>query len=219
LPAQQNIKDQASSQLRAKYFECLHEICTKYRPSQLFGAFTSVPFLEDILRLTLVADWASRRKAHEILHLLLDKYQLLDKIKGFKPNLFNELLSSSSGTIAVVKRSTASASKSSNSVCTLGEKHRGSSVSVASSSGGGGKGLLTRNQTYLSSLELSESKMVASREDIQFMRKYGRRLLAHLNENLFLSNNRRENYESIFLTSCLFLIGGLIGAFEILILR
>lgn len=39
------------------------------------------------------------------------------------------------------------------------------------------------------------------------MRKNGRILLAHLNENLFLSNNRRENYESIFLTTCLFLIG------------
>lgn len=81
-------KDQLSSQLRAKYFECLHEICNKYRPSQLFSAFTSGQFLDDILRLTLVSDWASRRKAHEILQLLLDKYQLLDKIRILKPSLF-----------------------------------------------------------------------------------------------------------------------------------
>lgn len=80
-----NSKD---SQLRAKYFECLHEICTKYRPSQLFSAFTSTQFFDDILRLTLVNDWASRRKAHEVLQLLLDKYQMLDKIRIIKPNLF-----------------------------------------------------------------------------------------------------------------------------------
>ncbi len=200
-PTQQNAKDQACSQLRSKYFECLHEICTKYRPTQLFGAFTSVPFLEDILRLTLVADWASRRKAHEVLHLLLDKYQLLDKIKDFKPDLFNQLLSSSSGTIAVVKKNLMN--KSSNS---LYMKQEISQSNTSLKSGVDAKGL-TRNQTYLSRLELSENKMMSSREDVQFMRKYGRRLLAHLNENLFLTNNRRENYESIFLTSCLFIIG------------
>ena len=85
----------AKDQLRTKYFECLHEICTKYKPSQLFSAFTSGQFLEDILRLTLVADWSSRRKAHDILHLLLDKYQFLDKIKQFKPNLFEYTSASS----------------------------------------------------------------------------------------------------------------------------
>ncbi len=52
---------------------------------------------------------------------------------------------------------------------------------------------------------MSETKL--SKEDVQFMRKYGRIFLAHLNENLFLGNNRRENYESIFMTTCLFLIG------------
>lgn len=82
-------KDQLNSQLRAKYFECLHEICTKYRPSQLFSAFTSGQFVDDILRLTLVNDWASRRKAHEVLQLLLDKYQMLDKIRLIKPTLFS----------------------------------------------------------------------------------------------------------------------------------
>ena len=86
------IKDQQ----RAKYFECLHEICTKYKPTQLFSAFTSGQFLEDILKLTLVSDWSSRRKAHDILHLLLDKYQLLGKIRAFKPNLFAFGSSSSS---------------------------------------------------------------------------------------------------------------------------
>jgi hypothetical protein len=65
----------------------------------------------------------------------------------------------------------------------------------------------TRNHTYLSQLDLSEVQLSSSREDIQFMRKNGRVLLAHLNENLFLANNRRENYESLFLTTCLFLIG------------
>jgi hypothetical protein len=80
-----NSKEQ---QLRSKYFECLYEICTRYRPSQLFSAFTSGQFLDDILRLTLVNDWASRLKAHEILHLLLDKYRLLDKIRAIKPSLF-----------------------------------------------------------------------------------------------------------------------------------
>jgi hypothetical protein len=108
-PSQQNSKDQQNNQLRTKYFECLHEICTKYRPSQLFGAFTSVPFLEDILRLTLVSDWASRRKAHEILHLLLDKNQLLGRIKSLKPNLFNELLTSATVvTIRSLSKSTTS---------------------------------------------------------------------------------------------------------------
>ncbi len=86
-----SIKEQLSTQLRAKYFECLHEICTKYRPTQLFSAFSSVPFLEDILRLTLVADWASRRKAHEIIHYLLDKYQIIVKIKQLKPGLFSPI--------------------------------------------------------------------------------------------------------------------------------
>lgn len=49
--------------------------------------------------------------------------------------------------------------------------------------------------------------MNTSREDIHFMRKNGRAFLAHVNEGLFLANNRRENFESIYLTVCLFLIG------------
>lgn len=39
------------------------------------------------------------------------------------------------------------------------------------------------------------------------MRKNGRAFLAHLNESLFLMNNRRENFESIYVTAGLFLIG------------
>lgn len=86
---QMNAKDQLNAQLRSKYFECLHEICAQYKPSQLFSAFTSGQFLDDILRLTLVNDWASRRKAHEILHQLLDKYQMLEKIRSIKPSMFS----------------------------------------------------------------------------------------------------------------------------------
>ena len=66
---------------------------------------------------------------------------------------------------------------------------------------------ITRNQTYLSQLELDDAHLSTSKEDMHFMRKYGLVFLAHLNENLFLANNRRENYESIYLTTCLFLIG------------
>jgi len=207
--AQQNVKEQLNSQLRAKYFECLYEICTKYRPTQLFSAFTSVPFIEDILRLTLVNDWASRRKAHEILHHLLDKYQLLGKIKCFKPNLFNELTSSSSG-IVIVKRDPLS--KSTSSFVKMGKtesndtlNHLDAHQTKASSTSSLNK--TSRNQTYLSQLDLSDTTLTSSKEDVQFMRKYGRIFLAHLNENLFLANNRRENYESIYLTTCLFLIG------------
>lgn len=98
-----NSKDQLNSQLRAKYFECLHEICTKYRPSQLFSAFTSGQFVDDILRLTLVNDWASRRKAHEILQLLLDKYQMLDKVHIIKPSIFSGEFSKSDGDTRIAR--------------------------------------------------------------------------------------------------------------------
>ena len=84
---QPSAKDQFNLQLRVKYFECLLEICTKYRPTQLFGAFTGSQFLEDILKLTLVADWSSRRRAHHILHQLMDKHRLVDKIRRLKPSL------------------------------------------------------------------------------------------------------------------------------------
>ena len=203
--SQQIVKDQQQNNLRAKYFECLHEICTKFRPTQLFSAFTSVPFLENILHLTLVADWASRRRAHEILHHLLDKYQILSKIKTLKPNLFSELLHSSSGIVTIKNdKSMASLHKlneksTSNVSLQKGNKETGSNVSINSSTP------VTRNQTYLSQLDLSDTK--SCKEDLHFMRKYGRILLAHLNENLFLSNNRRENFESIYLTTCLFIIG------------
>ena len=48
------------------------------------------------------------------------------------------------------------------------------------------------------------------------MRKHGAAFLAHLNESLFLANNRRENYESLYLTTAYFLIG-LFGEKEFLV--
>ena len=80
-------------------------------------------------------------------------------------------------------------------------------TSLTSPKKGGAAIKVTRNQTYLSQLELNESNLSTSKEDMHFMRKYGTIFLAHLNENLFLANNRRENYESIYLTAGLFLIG------------
>lgn len=180
---QLNSKDQLNSQIRARYFECLHEICTRYKPSQLFSAFTSGQFLDDILKLTLVNDWVSRRKAHEILHLLLDKYQILEKIKRIKPALFSTPEFSTSSYSLKSESADKEATKSANTY------------------------QLTRNQSYLSQLELDDLRLDISREDIHFMRKNGRTFLAHLNENIFLSNNRRENYESVYITVCLFLIG------------
>jgi hypothetical protein len=182
---QQNAKDQLNTQLRGKYFECLYEISTKYRPSQLFSAFTNGSFLEDILRLTLVADWASSRKAHEIIQHLLDKNQLLSRIKKLKPSFFNDY----SKTFVYGSESTSS--------------FKTAATTAASAA--------TNQQmkTFLSQLNLNETtnKLEISREDIQFMRKNGRMLLGHLNENLFLLNNRRENFESIYITTCLIIFG------------
>lgn len=67
-------------------FECLYKICSHYKPSQLFS---SRQFLDDILGLTIVNDWKSRLIAYKILHLLLDKHQLLDKVK--KRSLFSSV--------------------------------------------------------------------------------------------------------------------------------
>lgn len=210
----------------------MHEICQKYKPTQLFSAFTSGQFLEDILKLTLVSDWNSRRKAHDILHLLLDKYQLLNKIKNFKPNLFAFASSSSmtdsasiSSTSAIVRiKDSHKLTKSASSNVGLSAKAVSSSslnkqqqqkpsqidetsVSRPTTLNGQSNLKITRNQTYLSQLELNESNLSTSKEDIHFMRKYGAVFLAHLNENLFLANNRRENFESIYLTVGFFLIG------------
>jgi len=227
-------------QQRAKYFECLHEMCQKYKPTQLFSAFTSGQFLEDILKLTLVSDWNSRRKAHDILHLLLDKYQFLNKIKSFKPNLFafaSSVVStdrdsasiSSTSAIVRIKENASKLNKSTSSNTSLYNKsttnaasssslnkqqNKPSNIPVSSSEMTRPNALtsqknlrITRNQTYLSQLELNESNLSTSKEDMHFMRKYGGVFLAHLNENLFLANNRRENYESIYLTVGFFLIG------------
>jgi hypothetical protein len=200
-------------QQRVKYFECLHEICTKYKPTQQFSAFTSGQFLEDILRLTLVSDWASRRKAHEILHLLLDKYQFLTKIKILKPNLFTFVLSKSSSSMSKSPSNTSIVRIKDNTQINKSESTNSNffnKYSTSNNSIGDTKKVnlkVTRNQTYLSQLELNESKLSTSKEDMAFMRKYGGVFLAHLNENIFLANNRRENYESIYLTTGLFLIG------------
>jgi hypothetical protein len=44
-------REQLQFQQRTKYFDCLHEICSKYNPVQCFSAFnSSSQFLEDILR-------------------------------------------------------------------------------------------------------------------------------------------------------------------------
>ena len=200
----------------------------------MFSAFTSGQFLEDILKLTLVSDWNSRRKAHDILHLLLDKYQLLSKIKTFKPNLFAFASSSNSDSTSIssasavvrIKENGYKMNKSTSSNVSIYNK---SSTNAASSSSLNKQQQqqqplkssqtdesiisrpknfkITRNQTYLSQLELNESNLSTSKEDMHFMRKYGGVFLAHLNENLFLANNRRENFESIYLTVGFFLIG------------
>ncbi len=48
---QQTQREQLQFQQRTKYFDCLHEICSKYNPVQCFSTFTSSSqFLEDILR-------------------------------------------------------------------------------------------------------------------------------------------------------------------------
>ena len=196
-------KDQLNSQLRSKYFECLIEICTKYKPTQLFSAFSGSQFLEDILKLTLVNDWSSRRKAHEILHQLLDRYQIMNKIKRLKPNLFldSSLLMNNVVTIK---------SEMNKSVSSIVINHSKKSDDLVKSSNLSLDKIAVQksiNKTYLSQLNLNEKNLRSSKEDIHFMRKYGRTFLAYLNEGLFLSNNRRENFESIYLTTCLFIIG------------
>jgi hypothetical protein len=210
-------REQLQFQLRTRYFDCLHEICSKYKPAQCFSAFNiGSQFLEDILRLTLVSDWSLRRKAHETLQQLMDKHQLLAKIRRLKPGLFvssspsaSNLPAASSGIVTVNNKSSSSLSEHVNkSGSSVSLNHNGESATPASAK----KSLATRNQTYLSQLDLSELTKFSSgqsmlREDTQFMRKYGRIFLAHLNETLFLANNRRENFETIYLTASLFLVG------------
>jgi hypothetical protein len=211
--AHQNAKDLLNTQLRAKYFECLHEICAKYRPQQLFSAFTSISFLEDILRLTLVADWASSRKAHEIIQLLLDKYQTMSKIKKLKPSIFNDFLAKTITTINNKLNKSSNSNLYHKNVPNASNTSLHKVINEAQESQSSVKSSLTslpkqtRNQSFLSQLDLSDSKFMISREDIQFMRKYGRILLGHLNESLFLLNNRRENFESIYITTTLIVIG------------
>lgn len=200
-----SVKDQLNCQLRSKYFECLIEICMKYKPTQLFSAFSGSQFLEDILKLTLVNDWSSRRKAHEILHQLLDKYQIISKIRQLKPNLF--LLDSHSNVVTIksdLKKSVSSIPKANESRTNL----KGSTSSLTTSATKQPATTTSKSQTYLGELNLSEKgRHLIPKEDIHFMRRYGRTFMAYLNESLFLVNNRRENFESIYLTTCLFLIG------------
>ena len=169
---------------RAKYYECLYEICTKYRPVQLFGAFGSQQFLDDSLKLILVSDYASRKKANEILQLLIDKYKMLDRIQLLKPIVYKVPL--------LVKASTLSLSESNASL---------NNNRLAN-------GRLSRNQTFLSQISLDDkTKFWSSRDDTMFMRKYGRAILSHFTEYLFIGNNRRDNYESAFITMYLLVIG------------
>ena len=212
---QLNNRELLQIQLRGKYFECLHEICSKYNPAQCFGAFSgSNQFLEDMLRLTWVSDWSSRRKAHEILQQLLDKYQLLPKIRALKPisssslivSVLNKSPFSSNPAVKELTRSQMSLSDlpnagSNNPLRSSNDKQ------ISQSNASLSKTAHTRNKTYLSQLDLNEARLQTSKEDTQFMRKYGRSFLAHLNESLFLANNRRENFESLYLTTCLFLVG------------
>lgn len=159
-----NGKDQMlNDQMRNKYLDALYEICTKYKSMQVFGAFNSTSFLEDILRLTIMFDPKSRCKSNEILQYLLDKYNFLTRIKRFgkksTTNLDNSQLSSTSTIIA-------------NSV-----------------------------------LDLLDYDLKPIKEDIMFMRKHGRLFLSHLNESLFIKTNLKDNYQAIFTTLLLFLIG------------
>lgn len=166
-----NLNIQLNEQMRNKYLDALFEICTKYRPTQVFGAFTSVPFLEDILRLTIIYDSQSRKKSNEILHYLLDKYDLLSKIKKYQKNF-----------IQTANRQ-----------------------SVASVSGE--SKLTSTNVNNLSLLDILDYNLKPSKEDIHFMRKHGRLFLSHINESLFIKTNLLQNYEYIFITIALFLIG------------
>jgi hypothetical protein len=175
--------EQLNAQIRAKYFECLHEICLNYRPSQTFGAFTTITFLEDILRLTLVADWKSRCRAHEILHHLLDKHQILAKIKKLKPTLFNEKKIDSKDSKPIIK------TRNQTILSQLNLRNEIVDDSQPTSSLIGGLRLIT------------------SREDVHFMRKHGTFFMAHITENLFLVNNQPSNFHSIYLTAALAIIG------------
>jgi hypothetical protein len=175
-----------------------------------------------------VSDWSLRRKAHEILQQLMDKNQLHAKIKQLKPNLFLTSSTTAGSIVTIMNKSTSNMNDLNQSNASLNR------LSMGIDSGGGDKAggessdqiktrknqsqsatslskTNTRNQTYLSQLDLSADSSVklnaASREDTQFMRKYGRIFLAHLNETLFLANNRRENFESLYMTASLFLIG------------
>jgi hypothetical protein len=206
---QQHHQQLVNAELKLKYFECMYEICSKYRPLQMFAAFTSMAFLEDMLRLTLVNDANSRRKAHEIIQYLMDKSQIISKIRKQKPLLFSldSFLPANSEGIVTIK------SASTLSLKSFGATTSSSSFSLSKpttlSQAGQSQPTMTRNQTYLSQLDLNEKniRLTTSREDIQFMRKHGRLFLAHLNENLFMANNKRENFESIYLTICLLVIG------------
>ena len=171
--AHQNAKDLLNTQLRAKYFECLHEICAKYRPQQLFSAFTSISFLEDILRLTLVADWASSRKAHEIIQLLFDKYQTLAKVKKLKPSLFNDFLTKGIATIH------SKLSKSTNS--TLYQKN----VSTTSLNKATAQEHHAENsaKTSLTSLH-KQTRNQSSDKNEQELIDYNTKLIPFLNQNL-----------------------------------
>ncbi len=68
--------------------------------------------------------------------------------------------------------------------------------------------------TFLTQMEKSSTILDSikpygkqNKEDICFMRKYGRLFLSHMNESLFIGTNTKNNFKMIFLTLCLFVIG------------
>ncbi|RMZ98711.1 EFR3 like cmp44E, partial [Brachionus plicatilis] len=184
--ADKNELELLNGRKRAKYYECLYEICTRYRPVQVFGAFGSQQFLDDSLKLILVNDYASRNKANQILQLLIDKHHMLDRIQALKPATYR--------LVPVLKKnfqSTTSLTESSLSLNHHNHQHHEQSTAK-----------LSRNQTFLSQLSLDKDKTKngSAREDSMFMRKHGRTILSHFTEYLFIANNRRENYESAYVT-------------------
>lgn len=72
------------------------------------------------------------------------------------------------------------------------------------------KNKLNLHNTHINKMpliDLFDMKLQPNKEDLHFMRKYGRLFLGHLNEGLFLANNTKANYESLFKIMSLFLNG------------
>jgi hypothetical protein len=63
---------------------------------------------------------------------------------------------------------------------------------------------IEKNTSILDSIKFNVKQ---TKDDLSFMRKYGRLFLSHVNEALFISTNTKDNYKMIFMTLCLFLVG------------